>query len=143
MAGETASVPRLRQVVLDCMDARYLAEFYRQLLDYEYRPGDEPPAAGVHDERGHDWLVLRAPDGGVSVAFQQVASLPEAMWPDGAVPQQLHLDLEVPDAAALAEQHERVLKLGARLLRDRSHDPDEPLYVYADPAGHPFCIFVG
>ena len=30
----------------------------------------------------------------------------------------------------------------ARLLHDRSDDPDEPLYVYADPAGHPFCIFV-
>ena len=22
-------------------------------------------------------------------------------------------------------------------------DEDEPLHVYADPAGHPFCIFVG
>jgi hypothetical protein len=28
------------------------------------------------------------------------------------------------------------------VLRDRSDDPDEPLRVYADPAGHPFCIFV-
>jgi hypothetical protein len=28
------------------------------------------------------------------------------------------------------------------LLFDRSDDPDEPLIVYADPAGHPFCIFV-
>jgi hypothetical protein len=35
-----------------------------------------------------------------------------------------------------------VLGLGARLLRDRFDDPDEPLYVYADPAGHPFCLFV-
>jgi hypothetical protein len=32
--------------------------------------------------------------------------------------------------------------LGARLLLDRSDDQDEPLRVYADPAGHPFCIFV-
>jgi hypothetical protein len=32
--------------------------------------------------------------------------------------------------------------LGARLLHDRSDDPEEPLRVYADPAGHPFCIFV-
>jgi hypothetical protein len=28
------------------------------------------------------------------------------------------------------------------MLDDRSDDPQEPLRVYADPAGHPFCIFV-
>jgi Glyoxalase-like domain len=54
----------------------------------------------------------------------------------------LHLDLTVPDVPALDAQHERALALGARLLYDRSTDPDEPLRVYADPAGHPFCIFV-
>lgn len=32
--------------------------------------------------------------------------------------------------------------LDATLLLDESDDPDEQLYVYADPAGHPFCIFV-
>ena len=39
-------------------------------------------------------------------------------------------------------QHERAMTLGARLLYDRSHHPQEPLRVYADPAGHLFCIFV-
>ena len=29
----------------------------------------------------------------------------------------------------------------ARLLQDRSDDPEEPLRVYADLSGHPFCIF--
>jgi hypothetical protein len=29
------------------------------------------------------------------------------------------------------------------LLLDRTDDQNEPLYVFADPAGHPFCIFVG
>jgi hypothetical protein len=28
------------------------------------------------------------------------------------------------------------------VLYDRFDDPDEPLYVYADLDGHPFCIFV-
>jgi hypothetical protein len=28
------------------------------------------------------------------------------------------------------------------MLRDRSDDPEEPLRVYADPSGHPFCVFV-
>jgi Glyoxalase-like domain len=134
--------PRLVQVVLDGTDVRALAEFYRRLLGYTYRPGDEPPAAGEPDPQGEDWLVLRGPDGGVQVAFQQVASLPEATWPEGPVPQQLHLDLTVPTTADLDVQHERALALGARLLEDHADDPQEPIRVYADPAGHPFCIFV-
>ena len=58
------------------------------------------------------------------------------------MPQQLHLDLTVPDVASLVEQHAKALGLGARLLHDRFDDPVEPLYVYSDPAGHPFCMFV-
>lgn len=139
---EERGFPELRQVVLDCTDARALAEFYRQLLGYRYRPGDEQPATGQPDPAGADWLVLRDADGGSRVAFQQVAALPEATWPDGPIPQQLHLDMTVPTAAELDAQHERALALGARLLRDRADDPEEPLRVYADPAGHPFCIFV-
>jgi catechol 2,3-dioxygenase-like lactoylglutathione lyase family enzyme len=134
--------PKLRQVVLDCTDARALAEFYRQLLGLHYRPGDEPPPSGEPDPRGEDWLVLRDADGAPRLAFQQVAELPEATWPTGRHPQQLHLDLTVPTAAALDVQHERALALGGRVLYDRSADPDEPLRVYADLAGHPFCIFV-
>ena len=49
----------------------------------------------------------------------------------------------VPTARDLEAQHERALALGARLLLDRFDDPEEPLRVYADVAGHPFCIFVG
>jgi Glyoxalase-like domain len=50
--------------------------------------------------------------------------------------------MTVPTKAELDVQHQRALALGARLLLDRSADPEEPLRVYADPAGHPFCIFV-
>jgi hypothetical protein len=78
----------------------------------------------------------------VVLGFQKVQELPQATWPDGPVPQQLHLDTTVPTKADLDVQHERALALGARLLQDRSDDPEEPLRVYADPAGHPFCIFV-
>jgi hypothetical protein len=67
VAGEQG-VPQLRQVVLDATDARVLAEFYRRLLGYRYRPGDEPPAPGEPDPQGQDWLVLRAPAGGQQVA---------------------------------------------------------------------------
>ncbi|HST82681.1 MAG TPA: VOC family protein [Kineosporiaceae bacterium] len=131
------SFPAIRQVVLDTMDVRMLAEFYRQLLGLRYRPGDEPAEV---DEP--DWLVLHDDAGAVRLAFQQVSYLPQATWPDGPHQQMLHLDLTVPTVADLELQDVRALALGARLLLDRSADPEEPLRVYADPAGHPFCIFV-
>src|SRR5436190_2779419 len=134
--------PTLRAVALDTTDARGLAEFYRELLGYEYRPGDERPAPGEPDPAGQDWLVLVDRNGKARLAFQQVEKITPSTWPDDRVPQQLHLDLSVPTAEQLTAQHERALALGARLLRDRFDDPVEPLYVYADPAGHPFCIFV-
>lgn len=136
------SFPVLDQVVLDTTDARALAEFYRKLLGFMYRAGDEPPAGAGPDERGHDWLVLHHPSGSPRIAFQQVTALPRSTWPGDAVPQQLHLDMTVPTAGDLDTQHRRALELGATLLYDRSHDEQEPLRVYADPAGHPFCIFV-
>lgn len=134
--------PVLRQVVVDATDIRTLAEFYRQLLGWTYRAGDAPPPEGQPDPRGHDWLVLQDGPGGSRLAFQQVTTLPEATWPDGPRPQQLHLDLTVSTTAELAAAHARALALGARVLLDRSGDPAEALWVYADPAGHPFCIFV-
>ena len=135
--------PTLRQVVLDTEDARGLAEFYRQLLGLAYRPGDEPPPPGEPDERGRDWLVLRGADGvGVGLAFQQVERAPRATWPDAGQAQMLHLDTTVGSPEELRRQRDRAVELGATVLHDRFDDPDEPLYVFADPAGHPFCIFV-
>ncbi len=134
--------PVLRQVVLDATDARVLAEFYRELLGYHYRPGDEAPSAGRDDPKGRDWLVLLDRSGVSRLAFQQVEQLPRSTWSGAETPQQAHLDLTVPHEQSLTEQHERALRLGARLLLDRSGDPQERLYVYADPEGHPFCIFV-
>jgi catechol 2,3-dioxygenase-like lactoylglutathione lyase family enzyme len=131
------SFPTFRQVVLDCTDARRLADFYRELLGFDYRPGDETPAPD-----GDDWLVLQDSDGRTRVAFQRVDRLTPTTWPRDDVPQQLHLDLTVPSVGELDHQHERALSLGARLLLDRSDNDEEPLRVYADPAGHPFCIFV-
>lgn len=142
-AGAGRGYPQFRQVVLDTTDARELAEFYRRLLGWRYRPGDEPPPSGEPDPAAQDWLVLKDAAGAVRIAFQQVPVLPEVTWPEGPVPQQSHLDLYVTTADELTAAHGRALALGARLLQDRSADPEEPLYVYADPAGHPFCIFFG
>lgn len=137
----TPGRPTLVQVVLDAEDARGLAEFYRELLGLVYRPGDERPDPGEPDPRGADWLVLRDVTGQHRLAFQQVDRLAASTWPEGTVPQQLHLDLSVPSVRDLEAQHARVLALGGRLREDRVDDPEEPLRVYTDPAGHPFCIF--
>jgi catechol 2,3-dioxygenase-like lactoylglutathione lyase family enzyme len=136
-AGE---YPHLLQTALDTTDVRKLAEFYRQLLGYVYRPGDEPPADGAADDA--NWLVLTDAAGVRKLAFQQADELTPTTWPRHDVPQQLHLDMSVPDRAALERQRDRALALGAELRLDRSDDPDEALYVLADPAGHMLCIFV-
>jgi catechol 2,3-dioxygenase-like lactoylglutathione lyase family enzyme len=131
--------PQLLHTVLDAVDVRREAEFWRELLGLVYRPGDEVPEGAVDDL---DWLVLTQPDGDRRLAFQQVAEQARTTWPGQEIPMQLHLDLTVATTAELAEQHERALALGATVLLDRTDDPDEPLWVFADPEGHPFCIFV-
>lgn len=134
----TDDYPVLRQTVIDSADPQGLAEFYRALLGYRYRPGDEP-----RDGERLDWVVLLTPSGERALAFQLVEGLPRPVWPDGDPPQMMHLDTMVPDLAALERQRARAHELGAEVILDRTDDPDEPLYVFADPAGHPFCIFVG
>jgi catechol 2,3-dioxygenase-like lactoylglutathione lyase family enzyme len=131
--------PQLLHTVLDTTDVRGLAEFYRELLGLAYRSGDEPPPEGEPDDA--DWLVLTDGDGTPRLAFQEVPQLTPTTWPSHEVPMQLHLDLLVDDVADLERQRERAEGLGAWLLLDRTDDPTEPLYVLADPSGHPFCIF--
>jgi catechol 2,3-dioxygenase-like lactoylglutathione lyase family enzyme len=135
-----AEYPRLLHTALDTTDCRGLAEFYRLLLGLQYRPGDEPPDDGTTDDA--DWLVLTDSAGVRKLAFQQVESLPRSTWPRPDVPMQLHVDYTVSSAEELERQRERAEALGATVLLDRIDDAEEPLYVFADPAGHPFCIFV-
>lgn len=132
--------PTLCQTVLDAVDARALAEFYRELLGLRYRAGDEVPEDAAADVA--DWLVLLRPDGTRALAFQRVEVLRRTTWPAADVPMQMHLDMTVPDVEELQRQRARCEALGARVLRDGSADPDEPIFVLADPEGHPFCVFV-
>ena len=135
-----ADHPILLHTAIDTTDARGLAEFYRELLGLRYRPGDEPPTTG---EDPAEWLVLTTAEGKRQLAFQKVERLVPTTWPEHDVPMQMHLDLTVPDRDALERHRGRAEALGARLLLDRTDDEEEPLYVLADPSGHPFCLFVG
>lgn len=132
--------PVLMHTALDSTDCRELAEFYRKFLGLRYRPGDEVPADGIEDNA--DWLVLLDDDDRRVLAFNKVNTLAPATWPSDEVPKQMHHDFRVPTVAELERQKRRAVELGARLLYDRSDDDGEPLYVLADPAGHPFCILV-
>jgi catechol 2,3-dioxygenase-like lactoylglutathione lyase family enzyme len=132
--------PQLQNTVLDTTDVRELAEFYRELLGLRYRPGDEPPADGTAEDP--DWLVLTDAGGVRKLAFQYADSVTRTTWPSPEVPMQLHLDFTVRDVAELERQRQRAEALGAEVIFDRTDDPEEPLYTFADLAGHPFCIFV-
>jgi hypothetical protein len=135
-------VPRIAQVILDTTSPRVSAEFWKSLLGLVYRKGHEAPGPGADDPVGRDWLNLLTPAGDPCLAFQKVDVLTRSTWPTSAIPQQLHLDLTVRDLNELSAMHLRVLELGGQLLLDRSNSVEEPLRVYADRDGHPFCIFV-
>ena len=132
--------PTLLHTAIDTTDCRGLAEFYRELCGLHYRPGDEPPTDGTAEDA--DWLVLVDDDGRRVLAFQQVDRLERTTWPEHDVPMQMHLDFTVPSREEMERHRGRAEALGATPLLDRTHDTDEPLYVLADPSGHPFCIFV-
>lgn len=83
-----------------------------------------------------DWHTVKV-DGQARIAVQLAPDHVPPQWPDGN-PQQVHLDLWVED---IAEAHEHVMSVGARLLQEAQHpDESDDFQVYADPAGHPFCL---
>jgi catechol 2,3-dioxygenase-like lactoylglutathione lyase family enzyme len=121
-----APIARLRTVAIDCPDPRALARFYAAV------------AGGTPEDDDPEWVVLQIPDG-PQLAFQPAPGYTPPEWPRAdRNSQQFHLDF---DAGSTWEEvdaaEEKVLKLGARLL----HAEDkEDWRVYADPAGHPFCL---
>lgn len=93
---------------------------------------------GGEIDRDADWhmvVVGGEPRIGVQLAPDHVP--PD--WPDGSPPQQVHVDLWVDD---IDSAHEHVMGLGARLLRTADQTDSGDFQVYADPAGHPFCLCV-
>jgi catechol 2,3-dioxygenase-like lactoylglutathione lyase family enzyme len=135
-----SNYPVLMYTALDATDCRGLAEFYRKFLGLRYRPGDEIPANGGAD--GADWLVLLDAEGRRVFAFNEVPELARPTWPAHDVPMQMHHDFRVPDITELQRQRLRAEELGATLLYDRAANGGRPLYVLADPAGHPFCLLI-
>jgi predicted enzyme related to lactoylglutathione lyase len=120
----TSASIRLRSVVFDCPDPSALASFYAHLLNAELDVSDP------------EWCEVRADGSAVKLAFQRATPYSPPEWPDGT-PQQLHLDLTVSDLHAAGL---RAVELGAVVLADPVEEPGSTFVVYADPAGHPFCL---
>jgi predicted enzyme related to lactoylglutathione lyase len=120
-------IRRLQAVALDCLDPMRLAEFYAELLGGQM----------VVDPQDPDWVEVRG-FGGTPLAFQRVDGYRPPQWPGQQQPQQVHLDFDVDDIEA---DEKRVLGLGATVLeRTDQLRPEANWRVYADPAGHPFCL---
>jgi catechol 2,3-dioxygenase-like lactoylglutathione lyase family enzyme len=115
---------RLRNVALECADPKALANFYRELTGWQV-VNDEP-----------DWVTLG--DGGeIRLAFQEAPGHKPPTWPDDSSSMQIHLDFMVED---LKTAGDRAMALGATRF---DHQPGgDDFVVYADPAGHPFCLCV-
>ncbi|MEU0073067.1 VOC family protein [Streptomyces sp. NPDC006332] len=119
------SFAKLGCVVLDCPDPRALAGFYADVLG--------GTAKDEEDDEG-EWVDLRLPDG-QTLSFQAAPGHVPPTWPSSDGSQQFHLDLVVAD---LDEAEKKALALGAKPLE--VEDRSRTFRVYADPAGHPFCL---
>ncbi|MGW4034106.1 VOC family protein [Streptomyces sp. NPDC004838] len=119
------AIASLGAVALDCPDPVALARFYAQVLGGEVNAED------------NTWVELTGVPG-TTLAFQAAPGHVPPKWPAPDDSQQLHLDLMVEDLDAAEKA---VLALGATVL-DAS-DRSRGFRVYADPAGHPFCLCAG
>src|SRR5688572_8144527 len=115
---------RHQVVVFDAADLAAESAFWAGVLD----------GTVAEDDDGHMVIV----DGQPKVGVQLAPGHRPPEWPHGT-PQQIHLDLWVDDAVAA---HELVLSLGAKVLQPAVEEGSSPdaFQVYADPAGHPFCL---
>jgi hypothetical protein len=122
-------VARFRSVVVDCPDPRALARFYAGVV------------GGTPREDDPEWVVLQVP-GGPRLSFQRVPDHTPPEWPrSDRNAQQFHLDLAAGNSREeMDAAQERVLALGARPLDLDDEDGGRDFRVYADPAGHPFCL---
>jgi catechol-2,3-dioxygenase len=110
----------LAGVALECQDVGALAAFYAEITGGRITYNDG------------QWATVNGPGGRLD--FQAAPGHRPPAWPDTASSMQMHLDFLVddPDSAEA-----RVLAAGATKLE---YVPNDHFRVYADPAGHPFCL---
>ncbi|MFY9325121.1 MAG: VOC family protein [Candidatus Nanopelagicales bacterium] len=120
---------------IDCDDPISLAKFYSELTGLRVDLA-KPSAIDV------SWVELKDENNQVQLAFQKIPNYRPPTWPDGDLPQQVHMDFLVDD---IAEGEAIALKLGATKTQfqpgsPQSDDNEYEFRVYLDPQGHPFCL---
>jgi catechol 2,3-dioxygenase-like lactoylglutathione lyase family enzyme len=117
----------LTTVTIGAPDPGALARFYARLLGWEITTEES------------DWVVLRDPKGGVGLSFQTEDPYVRPVWPSGPGEQQmqLHLEIMVDDLESSAAW---ARECGAVLA---GFQPQDDVRVHLDPAGHPFCLYLG
>ena len=121
---------------IDCADPINLANFYSSITGLKVDVTTENTDSNIV------WVELKDNQGIPKLAFQKVANYKAPTWPEGPIPQQLHLDFAVKD---LDETEIELLKIGAVKTEFQPGSPKTIDYstefrVYLDPEGHPFCI---
>lgn len=113
--------------MLDAPDARLLARFYGAVLDWSI------------DKDDADFCTISPGEGVAYLAFQTSPDYVRPSWPNAANHQQMmmHLDVEVTN---LEEAVAHAVELGAT---ESDHQPQSDVRVMLDPAGHPFCLYLG
>lgn len=109
---------------------RELGEFYAALLGVSVIRDDWVKVG--RDRRTFPQIALDGVKDGIQ-GSAATSSYRPPRWPDPGEPQHIHLDIEVADvevASRIATTH------GASLLHDNGDHR-----VFADPAGHPFCLY--
>jgi hypothetical protein len=109
-------------ISLDCDDPAALSSFWAELL------GGEVTVISAHH------AVVRL-DRRLLLVAMRVENYMRPTWPEGPVPKQAHIDLDVDD---LQQAEKRAISLGA--VPAESQSAPEQFLVLFDPAGHPFCL---
>ena len=115
---------------LDCANPVELAHFYSKITGLKVQPFDE----GETPE-SCEWLELIDENNRTKMAFQKIDNYRAPTWPQGAIPQQVHMDFHAKDLD-IAEKD--LLELGA--IKTEFLPKPHRFRVYLDIAGHPFCI---
>ena len=113
--------------VIGTPDPRGLARFYGEVLGWRIHSDEE------------DWATIAPAQGRVYLGFQLEADHVRPEWPAGPGQQQMqmHLDIEVSDLEAATAA---AVRLGGAVAQ---HQPQAGVHVLIDPAGHPFCLYLG
>ena len=115
---------------LDCANPVELAHFYSKITGLRVQPFDEGETAQTCE-----WLELLDENNRTKMAFQKIDNYRASTWPQGDIPQQVHMDFHAKDLD-IAEKD--LLELGA--IKTEFQPKPHRFRVYLDIAGHPFCI---